>query len=97
MVEKNLVQKNGNVKELVITQKEIGKGIKMPYTVTKYKCNICHKEFDRYNDAYNHELICHRCKVCKHAYYVYGCEFACDYSKECNPPKYIKFERKQDD
>lgn len=48
-----------------------------------------------YDDCYKHELECDRCKHCKNAYYVYGCEFACKYEGKCKPPKWINFEEKE--
>ena len=68
----------------------------MPYEIRKYKCSNCNKEFTTYKEAYEHELKCNKCNLCSHAYYVYGCEFECDYKYQCSYPTYRKFEDKND-
>ena len=60
----------------------------MPYKVIYYKCPYCGEHFTSWENAVNHEEDCHKCNTCEHAYYVYGCEFNCEYSTKCNPPKY---------
>lgn len=60
----------------------------MPYEVKRYACSNCHRQFDNYKEALDHEQHCDRCKTCAHAYYVYGCEFDCEFKKECGYPSY---------
>lgn len=60
----------------------------MPYIINKYRCSYCHKEFNSFSEAFDHEKKCHKCNTCTNAYYVYGCDIECDYKKKCFPPKY---------
>lgn len=66
--------------------------------ISVYKCDICGKTFiEDPSGCREHELNCNKCNSCKHAYYVYGCEFACDYqnSGQCNAAKkFPKYEVK---
>ena len=78
-----------------------------------YRCDVCKELYTSLDEAVQCELECKGwdsdvanivalgldpCNYCKHAYYVYGCEFDCKYyNKECNTNKYIKFERKKKD
>lgn len=67
----------------------------MPYKIDKWGCRICHRQFDSEELAKAHEYTCSECIFCKHAYYIYGCEFACKNEEKCgyhNGYKY--FERK---
>ena len=65
----------------------------------KYICQYCGKEFLKRIDCELHELVQHKdfrpdvgeivadkkwpCDFCGNAYYVYGCEFACQKLKDC--------------
>lgn len=63
--------------------------------LTVYKCDTCGKVFTDYDECYKHELKCDRCKHCKNAYYVYGCEFACKYEGKCRFPDWTYFEEEK--
>lgn len=67
----------------------------MPYRVTKYACSNCHKLFDDFELAKQHEDKCNKCNRCEHAYYVYGCEFNCEYIKDCGYPTYPHFQKRK--
>lgn len=78
-----------------------------------YRCDMCKELYKTPEEAMMCELECkgwdndianivalalNPCDYCKHAYYVYGCEFDCQYNKNCDyTNKYIKFERKNKD
>ena len=85
-----------------------------------YKCDKCKRIYETPDEAVQCELECSGwgkevahiiglaldpCDYCKHAYYVYGCEFDCEYyrKKECGGEfvktvdQYPKFERKVKD
>ena len=62
--------------------------------IEKFKCSQCGAEFYSRSMANNHNYQCDKCQTCKHAYYVYGCEFACDCKVDCGGyPKYSLYER----
>lgn len=65
----------------------------MPYQVIKYACNNCHKQFDTFEQAKTHEEKCSKCNNCIYGYYVYGCEFNCEFSKECQYPEYSHYKK----
>lgn len=67
----------------------------MATKVTYWVCDTCGKKFVRYEDVFRHELDCDRCKHCGNAYYVYGCEFNCDYRNSCNYPDFSRFVLKE--
>lgn len=66
----------------------------MPYVVPRYVCRACHREFSNYKEAVEHEKNCDKCHTCEHAYYVYGCDFNCDYSNICGYPDYKLWKEK---
>ena len=55
---------------------------------TIYQCSNCKATFDDYGDAMTHDLLCDKCYMCDHGYYVYGCEFECEYKDKCGWPGY---------
>lgn len=71
----------------------------MPIKYTVYKCSVCGKAFDSYEQANSHEYTCDKCNSCEHGYYVYGCgEFACRYYDrgECGAKNgFMRYEKKQ--
>ena len=66
---------------------------------TKYICSYCQKEFIDKRTCEHHEMVVHGgyddvaaahltfgrnpCDFCNNAYYVYGCEFDCEYKMDC--------------
>lgn len=72
-----------------------GKG----YTIklTSYICSICGKSFIDWDDCEQHIEKCDKCRHCKSAYFVYGVDFECEYSKLCDYPEwqYYKEERRK--
>lgn len=64
-----------------------------------YICDYCGKKFTSSLACQEHEWECNKCNSCKHAYYVYGCEFACKYGDagECGRNNnYLYFTEKSD-
>lgn len=73
------------------------KGCELMYT--KYFCSYCNKELPSERDCRYHEMVVHDgynsvvatqlvdgknpCDFCSNAYYVYGCEFDCQYKMDC--------------
>lgn len=75
---------------------------------TKYFCSFCNKEFFSKPQCSVHEKVEHMeyqkdaafilecgydpCEYCVNVYYVYGCEKACKYEKDClEKHKWAKF------
>ena len=56
----------------------------MPIPITYYKCAVCGKLYDEFKKAKDCEDKENKCLSCDNAYYVYGCEFNCQFSLECN-------------
>lgn len=48
-----------------------------------YECEYCGETFRDSEECRQHEEKCNPCNSCEHAYYVYGCEFACRYEGNC--------------
>lgn len=70
----------------------------MPYIVEKYCCEECHKIFNDYVSALEHELECNKCLSCANGYYVYGCEFDCTHrlTNDCGRKHDYKFYKKKE-
>lgn len=62
-------------------------------TTIRYICSLCGAEFKSKELAMLHDKTCDKCKTCKHSYYVYGCEFNCEYLKDCSHPTYEHYEK----
>lgn len=56
----------------------------MPVPITLYKCTVCGQLYHQYKEAQKCEEREDKCRTCANGYYVYGCEFNCEYSTKCN-------------
>lgn len=64
------------------------KEIQIPH----WQCDYCGKIYSRKWECEHHELEEHKCNICEHGYYVYGCELNCD---RINNNKRCKFKHKE--
>ena len=60
--------------------------------VPRWECEYCGEMFDSPEMCNFHEKEEHLCPVCKHSYYVYGCERNCALE---NTGKKCKFEKEE--
>lgn len=60
----------------------------MSTKISFYKCDYCGKVFENKSLCKWHEKEKHKCHLCEHSYYAYGCEFNCERENNNKPCRF---------
>ena len=58
--------------------------------IKHYVCDFCGKIYLYKSKCREHERYDHKCKMCEHSYYVYGCEENCERENQGKPCRFKK-------